>query len=263
MPTLVIEVGSCRSGGRFGRNYGHRMSVAPSSYQRLDPVAVQSTVDQLVVRITRRFPNRHLGGVAKELSGLMHAVTEQSSADRQRNRVVRIACASGAATIIAAAATATILAVRETIPDSGQIRGFQWLSVLESAIVDLVYASIAVYFLMSLPNRLTRRRLLGLLHRLRSMAHVVDMHQLTKDPERLQERFHGTDVTIAFDLDAATLANYLDYCSEILSLISKTAALCAEESTDAVVLDTVSEVETLTIGLSRKIWQKISLLREA
>jgi hypothetical protein len=95
------------------------------------------------------------------------------------------------------------------------------------------------------------------------MAHVVDMHQLTKDPERLQERFHGTDVTIAFDLDAALLNNYLEYCTEILSLISKTAALCAEESTDAVVLDTVSEVETLTIGLSRKIWQKISLLRAA
>jgi hypothetical protein len=62
-------------------------------------------------------------------------------------------------------------------------------------------------------------------------------------------------------MDAAELANYLDYCSEILSLVAKTAALCAEESTDAVVLDTVSEVETLTIGLSREMWQKISLLR--
>ena len=239
------------------------MSAPPSTYQRLDPAAVQSTVDRLAVRIRRRFPERHLGGVAAELSGLVHAVTEQSSADRRRNRAIRIACGAGAAAIIVVAVVATILAVRDAIPDSGQIHGFQWLSILESAIVDLVYGSIAVYFLMSLPNRLTRRRLLALLHRLRSMAHVVDMHQLTKDPERLQERFHGTDVTIAFDLDAAALANYLDYCSEILSLISKTAALCAEESTDALVLDTVSEVETLTNGLSRKIWQKISLLGAA
>jgi hypothetical protein len=51
---------------------------------------------------------------------------------------------------------------------------------------------------MSLPNRLTRGRLLALLHRLRSLAHVVEMHQLTNDPERLQERFHGTHATIAF-----------------------------------------------------------------
>ncbi len=56
-------------------------------------------------------------------------------------------------------------------------------------------------------------------------------------------------------------ALYLDYCSELLSLTSKAAALCAEESTDALVLDTVSEIENLTTGMSRKIWQKISLLQ--
>ncbi len=53
---------------------------------------------------------------------------------------------------------------------------------------------------------------------------------------------------------------YLDYCSEMLSLVGKTAALCAEESRDNVVLETVSRIETLTVGLSRKIWQKISNL---
>ena len=53
---------------------------------------------------------------------------------------------------------------------------------------------------------------------------------------------------------------YLDYCSEMLSLVGKTAALCAEESRDSVILETVSTVENLTVGLSRKIWQKISNL---
>jgi hypothetical protein len=46
----------------------------------------------------------------------------------------------------------------------------------------------------------------------------------------------------------------------MLSLVGKVAALCAEESQDSVVLDTVSTIETLTTGMSRKIWQKISLL---
>jgi hypothetical protein len=239
------------------------MPVAVPSFQRLDPTAVQATVDRLVMRITRRFPERHLGSVAAELSGLVREVSEQSSADRRRNRAIGLACRMAGIVVVAVAVTAIVLAVRDARPASGGVRGFQWLSVLESGIVDVVYASIAVYFLMSLPNRLTRRRLLALMHRLRSLAHVVDMHQLTKDPERLQERFHGTDVTIAFNMSAAELANYLDYCSEILSLVAKTAALCAEESTDALVLDTVSEVETLTAGLCREIWQKISLLRTA
>ena len=237
------------------------MPADERSFQRLDPGAVQKTVDRLVMRITRRFPDRNLRLVAAELSGLVGEVSAQSLVDRRRNRAIGLACRVAAITIVTIAITAIILAIHDALPESGEVRGFQWLSVLESGIADLVYASIAVYFLMSLPNRLTRRRLLALLHRLRSLAHVVDMHQLTKDPERLQERFRGTDATLTFTLDAAKLENYLDYCSEILSLVAKTAALCAEESTDAVVLDTVSEVETLTVGLAREIWQKISLLR--
>ena len=62
------------------------------------------------------------------------------------------------------------------------------------------------------------------------------------------------------DLDRDQMERYLTYCSELLSLIGKTAALCAEESRDAVVLDTVSTIEELTLGMSRKIWQKISVL---
>jgi hypothetical protein len=41
---------------------------------------------------------------------------------------------------------------------------------------------------------------------------------------------------------------------------AKTSALCGEHSTDGVVLETISYIETLTTELSNKIWQKISLL---
>src|SRR3954464_13157159 len=40
-------------------------------------------------------------------------------------------------------------------------------------------------FLWAFPERLERRTLLRMLHRLRSLAHVIDMHQLSKDPEQL------------------------------------------------------------------------------
>ena len=48
--------------------------------------------------------------------------------------------------------------------------------------------------------------------------------------------------------------------SELLSLVAKTAALCAEYSTDSVVLDTARAIESLTTDMSVKIWQKIALL---
>jgi hypothetical protein len=92
------------------------------------------------------------------------------------------------------------------------------------------------------------------------MAHVIDMHQLTKDPEMLRESFQPTAVSKPLDLSRDEMERYFEYCSEMLSLVGKTAALCAEESRDVVVLDTVSTIESLTVGMSRKIWQKISIL---
>ena len=46
----------------------------------------------------------------------------------------------------------------------------------------------------------------------------------------------------------------------MLSLTGKVAALYAQSLHDSVVLSAVNEVESLTTGLSRKIWQKIMIL---
>ena len=134
------------------------------------------------------------------------------------------------------------------------------MPLLESVINDLVFAAIAVVFLWAFPERFERRTLLRLLHRLRSLAHVIDMHQLSKDPEQVMPTYVRTAQSVSHGLDADQLHHYLDYCSEMLSLTAKTAALCAEHSSDDVVLNTVSTLETLTTELSNKIWQKISLL---
>ena len=62
------------------------------------------------------------------------------------------------------------------------------------------------------------------------------------------------------DLTAAELGRYLDYCSEMVSLISKLAALYAERLDDAELLQAVDEVEDLTNGIAGRVWQKISLI---
>ena len=56
------------------------------------------------------------------------------------------------------------------------------------------------------------------------------------------------------------LNRYLDYCSESLALISKIAALYVQGFQDPVLLDAVDDVEDLTAGFSRKIWQKLTIL---
>jgi len=59
------------------------------------------------------------------------------------------------------------------------------------------------------------------------------------------------------------MSRYLDYCSEMLSLIGKVAALYVQGFPDAVALSAVDDIEDLTTSLSRKIWQKIMILESS
>jgi len=96
---------------------------------------------------------------------------------------------------------------------------------------------------------------------LRSVAHIIDMHPLTKDPERLLARYSTPSASPRETMTALELNRYLDYCSELLSLTGKVAAIYVQRFDDPVVLEAVGEIEELTTGLCQKIWQKVNLLQ--
>ena len=147
---------------------------------------------------------------------------------------------------------------------SARIEGFSALvQTLESAINDVVFLAVAIYFLLTIERRLKRREALRAIHELRSIAHIIDMHQLTKDPEQLLSAAPRTASSPVRSMSRVELGRYLDYCSELLALTSKLAVLYAERFDDAIVLDAVSDLEDLTSGLSRKIWQKVMVLESA
>ena len=222
---------------------------------------VLATVETLQARIAARFPTRNLVKVAEELTVLVRSSTGTGQHMRRRLTWARGISRALIAVVAVLGLGAFGWGIATAVGDK-TLTGAQWLPLLESTVNDLIFAAVAIFFLYTIPERLLRSRVLRLLHRLRSLAHVVDMHQLTKDPERLRTGFTPTSASIRFDLEADELIHYLDYCSELLSLVGKTAALCAEESQDNVVLDTVSTVESLTVDLANKIWQKIQVVGE-
>lgn len=229
-----------------------------------DPVQLSAehvgeTVAQLERRIAARFGERGLTKAVRDLGQLVDLVsaeTDQSNyRQRRRTRIARTI----SVLIIGATVFALVFTMRSAVVD-GMARPVDWVPLVESVINDLVFAAIAVLFLWAMPERLERPSLLRMLHRLRSLAHVIDMHQLSKDPEQISATYEPTEQSVRHGLDADQLHHYLNYCSEMLSLTAKTAALCGEHTADSVVLDTISTIETLTTELSNKIWQKISLL---
>ena len=86
------------------------------------------------------------------------------------------------------------------------------------------------------------------------------MHQLHKDPERILNRGELAPSTPKLDMTPFELSRYLDYCSELLSFTGIIAGYYAQNSSDAVLVDAVSDIEGLTNGISRKIWQKLMIL---
>ena len=115
-------------------------------------------------------------------------------------------------------------------------------------------------FLFRSEERSKRQRALQALHELRSLIHVIDMHQLTKDPSTLASISGLTPSSPPRQLTPYELTRYLDYCSEMLSLTSKLAVLFAQSFPDPVVTETVSDIERIASGLSQKIWQKIMIV---
>jgi uncharacterized membrane protein len=134
------------------------------------------------------------------------------------------------------------------------------VQVIDATASSAVFMGLAILYLLKIEPSLKRRRALRVVHQIRSLAHVIDMHQLTKDPERLLSPEPDTSSSPVRTMTALQLGRYLDYCSELLSVSSKLSALLVQYFDDPVLLGAVDGIETLATSLSGKIWQKIQLL---
>jgi quercetin dioxygenase-like cupin family protein len=237
------------------RLVGDRRS-GESSYRQLDIRQVQQTIAQLCLRIEARFPRSGLAGVGRELQQIAARAVERTAYFMSPIVPLRLAVGVLVA-LIAAGLVGTVVQMR--LPDEPFVL-FEFVQALESGINDVVLVGAGVFFLLTLESRIKRRRSLEAINELRAIAHIIDMHQLTKDPEWVLGRGRETGIIPARRLDPFELSRYLDYCSEMLSLTGKLAALYIQGFGDSVALAAVNEVEDLTTGLSRKIWQKLMIL---
>lgn len=227
-------------------------------YQELQPALIRQTLEKLEARIGERFPGSGLSSVATEVR--MLAADLLPTLERLRDPIWPVRGAAFAAIGLLLIVVFTLVALSLRV--SFDVDGFaELLQATEAGVNDVILLSFAIYFLASLEGRFKRRSALESLHRLRSVVHIIDMHQLTKDPSvLLSESPSGTASPSERTFTQHELARYLDYCSELLSLASKLAALHVQYLRDPVVLGAVTEIENLAGGLSSKIWQKIMML---
>jgi hypothetical protein len=219
-------------------------------YRALDASKLLETSEKLAQRLEARFPGAGLAEVAREVTATTRDAALRAEKIAEPNIPLRV----GLLGLVALLIVGVVVSI---LSEGGKSLEAVWKG-LDATKGAAVYLTLVIFFLWTLEARFKRRKALKALHELRSLTHVVDMHQLAKDPEQISE---GGMVEIGgHRMDAAAMAAYLQFCTELLSLVSKIGHLYVQDFPDATSLTAADQVETLATGLSQKIWQKIIIL---
>lgn len=228
-------------------------------HQTLDDRSIIDSLEKLRSRVAERFPTRGLTKTVADLVDIARPTAREAASLGHTYWGLRILSVV-AIGLAAYGFFKLILFYRPTV--GVEVELTQFTQALEAALNILLISGIFIAFFLRLENRFKRTKALNGLYRLRAIAHVIDMHQLTKDPDTIAGSSRTSSSPLR-DLNNEQLLRYLDYCAEMLSLTGKLAALYAQHFPDATVVAAVNDVEQLTTNLSRKIWQKIVLVQPA
>ena len=229
-------------------------------HQGLKAGKVVETLRLLHARIQERFPDAGLTKVAEELVQVAQQTSDRARRVAEPFVLLRAAVGLVVIATLAVGAWVVMHSPLQHLTLSPDVAGLA--QGLNAVVNLLVIAAGSIWFLMSLEQRLKRRRALKDLHELRSFAHVIDMHQLTKDPTVVLSKQPRTSSSPVREMTQFQLTRYLEYCAEMLALIGKLAALYSEYTRDPQIVSAVNDVENLSTDLGRKIWQKITILSD-
>src|SRR5581483_5878621 len=244
----------CLGSGNWALDNGEALGNLSAVYRNLDAGKIIETVRQLRNRIQERFPQASLGRVAEDLLHVAEKAAVKAEAISHPFLPFRIGIG-----VLVIAFLALMAWIAFHVKISAKVdRLTEFFQGMDAAMNMVLLIGGAIFSLFTLEVRLKRNRALKLLHELRSLAHIVDMHQLTKDPETITGK-GSTASSPKRMMTRFELSRYLDYCSEMSSLIGKIAALYVQKYDDPVVLSAVDQIEDLTSSLSRKTWQKIMI----
>ena len=222
-------------------------------YRSLDSAMIVATLEKLERRVAERFPNAGLAKVCAELTQIARENDTRAQMLVRPNYVLRIL---SAAVMLAGLALIGYVSTQiEVKRDTESI--FSTLQGIDAGLNIILVAGATVIFLATLESRWKRQQALGDLDELRSIIHVIDMHQLTKDPATSVA--DATPASPIRTLAPHELVRYLDYCSEMLSMAAKVAAVYAQSTKDPLVVAASSDLQQITANLSAKIWQKITI----
>jgi len=228
---------------------------------RLEPVKLIETAEMLHRRVCERFPGSGLSRVGEELVKRATQAEQGCAHVREPHRPVRMASGMIICGLVLFALWAAAVAFDDAATAAGAPADWRDIPTVGEAVVnEVLLLGAAIWFFVSLERKRKRERVFAAMNELRTVAHLIDIHQLSKNPETLFDGGPDTPSSPKRELSPFLMARYFDYCSEMLALTGKVAALYGDAFEDAEALKSVNDLEELCIGLQRKIWQKLIIL---
>lgn len=218
---------------------------------------IQKTIERLILRISDRFPHSGLSLVCQTLYEISKETDKTVHWISRPNMYFRMFIAL----IVIVLGFLLFFSIQQLHPSTDGLNVSDYVQMTEAGINEIFLIGAGVIFLVTIEIRRKRSRVINSLNRLRCIAHIIDAHQLTKDPAGVTKINLSTTHSPDRTLNEYELCRYLDYCSEMLSLVSKIGFLYVQKFDDSIANDAVNDLEELTNGLSTKIWQKIMIIR--
>jgi hypothetical protein len=150
---------------------------------------IQKTIERLHLRIRERFAQSNLANVCQRLHEISMETDQTVAWISQPNYLLR--CSTGVLLVAAGLVIVRFFSQWHLQADGINLSDF--VQMIDSALDSLVLLGAGIVFLVTLENRRKRGRVIHAVNRLRCIAHIVDMHQLTKDPDSMADAVVATE----------------------------------------------------------------------
>jgi hypothetical protein len=227
-------------------------SEIPQGRHRLDPARIIETTENLARNISEKLPGSSLAGLAVELAQIAHATFERARQARRPIYSIRVL------SLLAISASLLGLWYLLSHIHARWEFGGTITEVFEAADAGfnlLVLLAGALWFLVTIENRIKRKKALEFIEELREFIHVIDVTQLYYTPLVYDPEPAPARISLTFDY------TYFLFCTQMLAVISNLAALYTRGAAGDSILRAASEVEQLSNAISVKLLSKAESVR--
>jgi len=223
----------------------------PQGRHRLDPARIIETAENLARDVGEKLPGSSLAGLAVELSQIARATVDRARQARRPIYAIRVL------SLLAISVGLLVLWYLMAHIHARWVFG-TITEVFEAADAGfnlLVLLAGALWFLVTIENRIKRKKALEFIEELREFTHVIDVTQLFYTPLVYSPDPADARTSLSFDY------TYFLYCTQMLGVISNLAALYTRGAAGDSILRAASDVEQLANAITVKLLSKAETVR--